>query len=767
MLLRSKRIRGVDEKLLTMDASLYLPRGVPAATLSLLAAVLLYLAIGKALPILYHHSHRQPRGYRAASRGVATKPPAPARPEPPHHASLQLYRELYHKLHNLEDHPEVTPQARYTLIALFSSAIQFNGSLQDGGIMSCNEHGPNGLEAFLERDQDAIFTRWEHYMRGRRNGGPRCMFKDQQEARHWLKQNAPLKYVDGAWLGHISAAAAPFAFRDVVKCLWQTLSEEYGDGDLNKNHVHVYRKLMKEHAPELPYAANSAEFVNTCRGSTDAAVWRAAVAQLLLSVFAHEFFPELLGYNMHFERVTLQTLVAAKELKELGIDPYYFHLHTSIDNSDTGHSAMAVYAATQYLDKMERHGNGAEAREKAWKRIQIGYALSQYLDQAPPSSADTHPTRDKPRAMAAAADTEKKLIDILRAKGVASGRLHCGSSVKLGSRKLGEWLSPEFLVSPERESEFMHCLANAGYWVRRGNSAESRLVREFSWGGRMFGAFTNVEIDVLKAWIDSLSDNNPPLLPYWSFSERPVSSADENPRYRDIPGDSLAASLPSVLDSCSQWRAESGAPPSVCAEAIRRSRLCISGTVDMTRLLPLWFAHLCLLQHLISIPFESASRAGCAILRLLRAQGGFCVESAGVAGMDEARRTDVVGILELGLEMAQEAGLVVPQSLEEALEMWPSDSANTMLHLSTRPKRSSGLLVGISWAFIDLHGAVSSYEHTEFLSPKSCHILSIICQRERESLTEYVEELQDDNLVCQRIRQGYAWGTQQIQSCFG
>ena len=628
-----------------------------------------------------HQVLRRHRGRPAGDRGVILNQSPGHQPQQSEDESLVLYKELYFKLHNLEDYPEILPQARNILIALLSRALLFMSTSGEPGILSCGEYTPNTLRNFLQHQQDEMSRRWEQYVLQRKHGCPRKMFKDREDAIHWLKQMAPLKYVDGAWLGHINNVTAPFSIHSVVKNAWQILSEEYGDGDLKKHHVYIYNKLMRGLVPGLP-RADTVSFIEPGHGLTDTSTWRSAVAQLLISLFPHEFFPEILGFNVHFESIKLETLIVAKELRELNIDPYYFNLHTSIDNADSGHTAMAIHAANQYLEQI-RSTHGVQEQRRAWKRVQIGFVLSGYLEQKSASPDIPQPAGGS----LGMTDVEERFINIIRAKSAASQKIHCNSGVKFGGRTLAEWLDTTYLSSPEAQMEFVRSLGNATYWVQKGNSKQSRLVRELSWGGRMFGSFTNLEVDVVKAWIESLK-NEPQL--YWHFSGRPTPPVDEILPPGNILMDYPVFSPIPVLDVCAPQLGI------LHPSSVHTSSLNIGANVDVTKLLPLWFTHPCLLQSLVSIPFKSMTIARCAVLRFLRAQAGFDIESAGIAGMDEARRTDVVGILELGVEMARQAGLTVPQSLKEALEEWPSDFAVAMLHLSMRPNKNSGLLLGLS-----------------------------------------------------------------------
>ena len=52
--------------------------------------------------------------------------------------------------------------------------------------------------------------------------------------------------------------------------------------------------------------------------------------------------------------------------------------------------------------------------------------------------------------------------------------------------------------------DIMDHQSNFRPWVRRGDSARSRLVQELSWGGKMFGSFTQNEVEAVKRWIEEL-----------------------------------------------------------------------------------------------------------------------------------------------------------------------------------------------------------------------------------------------------------------------
>ena len=185
---------------------------------------------------------------------------------------------------------------------------------------------------------------------------------------------------------------------------------------------------------------------------------------------------------------------------------------------------------------------------------------------------------------------------------------------------------------------------------------------------------------------------------------------------------------------------------------------------DMSIILPIWFTSPCLLESLICIPARTTSIAASAVVRLLRAQGGFETEGSVVAGMDEARRLDSIGLIDLGLEMVESLGVARPASLKQVLTAWPSDFALQMLELSMKPMANRGLLIGLSWAFVDMHEAMVS---STLLSPVNRAALSQISHRERECLKMCFDELKDEKVHRDGFWKGYVLGMVKVRSCFG
>ncbi|KAH8591721.1 hypothetical protein B0O99DRAFT_674944 [Bisporella sp. PMI_857] len=146
------------------------------------------------------------------------------------------------------------------------------------------------------------------------------------------------------------------------------MSEELVDGDLVKQHVRIYRELMGDIESGLS-SRDSLGFVNSRHGLSESCVWKAAVAQPLISLFPHEFLPEMLGFNVHYEVLTWDTLRAIKEWKELKLNDYCFLLYVPIDIADSRHTTISYQTVVDYISYIQEkkvslppteHGGGSK-----------------------------------------------------------------------------------------------------------------------------------------------------------------------------------------------------------------------------------------------------------------------------------------------------------------------------------------------------------------------------------------------------------------------
>jgi hypothetical protein len=662
---------------------------------------------------------------------------------------LDLYKGLYFKLHNLEQHPTVLTQARDVLISLFAEKLsETNGSGK--GILSLETFDAGKLAAFLKAQDDDLSLRWESYLERRKSGGPREMLKDLDHAKWWLKQISPAKMVDGAWLGHIHKISTPFSLRPITKKAWQVMSEELGDGDLAKNHVFLWRDLMDDIKADLP-APHDEDFIHPRHQLDKSHIWKAATAQLLISIFPHEFLPEILGFNLQYEMLTWDTMRAIKELKELKLNDYYFLLHISIDNADSGHTAMAMHAVISYMTHLQETEDEATVQQ-AWKRIQTGFILSERLPTSPDAEIVDQATHGD------SSQLEAQVLTIFKAKAAVSHKLHCASRVKIKGRKLADWLDPASFESAEWQQDFIKALVDSNAWIRQGDSAGSGLMRLLAWDGKMFGAFTQMEVEVVRRWIDSLGGSVvADAKTYWDFTGRKsVSSAIA---FQDLDIRSDYPVFSTVIES-------PDSPSKMLSMTELNASIGRSAKVNITALLPLWFAHASILEGFVATPSRTMTVSAGAVIRVLRAQYGFEAEGEGVAGTDEYNRTECIDLVDIGREMMSRADLPAATCIKDILQHESDSSAAIkLMDLSMRPVEQRERLLGMAWAFVSLHEFLARSQHVGILSDKSRAALDDIAVRERVGLQVCLDEISKDDSAFAKFCDGFTLARRGIMAC--
>jgi hypothetical protein len=314
------------------------------------------------------------------------------------------------------------------------------------------------METWITERSEAIGAEYNAYLKQRRDGAPRRYFTTKAHALFFLKHVAPTKLVDGAWLYGVLERWDDPDFRPLI----QTYLEELGDGVPDKNHVVLYKKLLASHGCDQWQDVEETHFVQ-------------GAIQLALAYDAEHFLPEIIGYNLGYEQLPLHLLITAYELNELGIDPYYFTLHITVDNGGTGHAFKAVQALQQLLP---RCGDTAAFL----RRVQDGYRLNDL-------GASTN-------SVIAEFDLEAELVHIMATKSVVGKNMH-SDYCRVGGRGINDWLS-----DPQQIPAMLGELEKAG-WIQRGQPADNsrfwRLIQ--SERAEMFGVFSAYEQQILSDWI--------------------------------------------------------------------------------------------------------------------------------------------------------------------------------------------------------------------------------------------------------------------------
>jgi hypothetical protein len=324
---------------------------------------------------------------------------------------------------------------------------------------------PEDLAAWMTEGIEATGIRYQAYLARRKAGGEREFFRSRSHALSFLRQVAPTKLVDGAWLYGLLAQWRNPRFADLV----HTYVEELGDGSSEKNHVFLYRRLLQSHGIDDWAAQDDAHFEQ-------------GALQLALATCTADFLPEVIGFNLGYEQLPLHLLITAYELNELGIDPYYFTLHVTVDNAASGHAQRAVKAVLSALPQLE-------GREEFWRRVRNGYRLND--------------TGLGTNAAIAAFDLHEEMLDVLARKS-AEGRAAHSDYCRIEGKTVNEWLA-----SKEHVSDFVAALERKG-WLRRGQDPAQSRFWQLLHGERaeMFGVFSEYELQVIYDWIrgDACSD---------------------------------------------------------------------------------------------------------------------------------------------------------------------------------------------------------------------------------------------------------------------
>ena len=303
-----------------------------------------------------------------------------------------------------------------------------------------------------------VARQYADYLQQRKEGGPRQFFSNKAHALFFLQAVAPTKLVDGAWLYGLLRHWRDPRFEGLI-C---TYLEELGDGNPAQNHVVIYRKLLAEHG--LQDTARSPTSV-TCKARCN---WRWVSAPI-------EFLPEVIGYNLGYEQLPLHLLISAYELSELGIDPYYFTLHVTIDNASTGHAQKAVQSVLQLLPL---EGD----RETFLRRVALGYRLND-LGQGS-------------RAIIESFDLYAEVLNMLERKRPFGQHMH-SDYCRFEGKTVNQWLS-----SPEQLPGFLAALENKGWIKRHQDPQASRFWQLIDGdGAAMFGVFSPYEKQLLHDWI--------------------------------------------------------------------------------------------------------------------------------------------------------------------------------------------------------------------------------------------------------------------------
>ncbi|MNU73444.1 hypothetical protein D3C71_629260 [compost metagenome] len=317
---------------------------------------------------------------------------------------------------------------------------------------------PEQLLSWAEKHCADVARDYASYLAERQHGAGRRYFTNKAHALYFLQRVAPTKEVDGAWLEGVLERWRDHRFDGLLT----TYLEELGKGDPRQNHVRIYRTLLAEHDCDDQQGLDDEHFLQ-------------GAIQLALGRCGADFMPEVIGYNLGYEQLPLHLLISAYELRELGIDPYYFTLHVTIDNVSSGHGRKAVQSLLELMPL-------DEGREEFYRRVALGYRLN---DLGLGSTA-----------VIQSFELQHEVIAMLERKRVFGQHMH-SDYCRLEGQTVNQWLS-----SPGHIADFLAAMERKG-WIKRHRSPDESRFWQLIEGSTaaMFGVFSGYEKQLIHDWI--------------------------------------------------------------------------------------------------------------------------------------------------------------------------------------------------------------------------------------------------------------------------
>jgi hypothetical protein len=402
-------------------------------------------------------------------------------------------RDYFYYLMNIDAHVDFLPKARELVHAFLAEAWR----KQDLAGQT-DEHWrffPYSREALDDRldeiyngfvlENDALHNSFvlESDSAAQRAG---ALPTTREAAIYGLLQMAPFNQLDGAWLRN---ATPPGPISELGAMLFQIYMDELGDALPERQHCNVYTDLLKSVGIYLP-DLNTRAYADDPRFLDSA--FTVPVFILAISQFSQEFFPEILGMTLYLEWSSIGLVPKVDQLKAFGIDPHFFVLHVGIDNTASGHGAIAKRAVQLYLDQLQQ-AEGQAAVQAAWQRIWNGYVAFGVLGSL---GDDIASHQAKPATL------HDRMVAMITAKAPYASLNH--RTKQLGPNRINDWF-----LDPEG---FMSELVKAGIVVP-GKPEISPIFQLTGFNGPMFHVFTPDELQLWHDWIVSLGDATVPPVP--------------------------------------------------------------------------------------------------------------------------------------------------------------------------------------------------------------------------------------------------------------
>lgn len=434
-------------------------------------------------------------------------------------------REYFHIMLNVESYPDFLPTAR-------DLAERYLGAARD---LQRSAECPDDLRPFTYSTR-VLRSRLEQIYTAAAQSADSFSLADTQLTRAMLierlVQMAPFNQADGAWLRNVGRIGP---IDEVHSLLFHVWMDELGNGDPKLNHSNIYTDLLHSVGIYLEPVSSRAYIEN--ERIVDSA-FTSPLFQLVIAEFSEDYLPEIIGMTLYLEWAVVAVKPQVAIMEALGIDPMFYSLHIGIDNSATGHGAMAKRTTELYLDEVRASG-GDKAMQEAWSRIWDGYvafATTGGLGE------------DFRRKVQRRPNPGQRVAEMMRRKAHFGAQNH-------GTKRIGDNTINNWFADP---AGFMRELVRSGYIIP-GDVDDSPFFELLRPTGPMFRIFTDDEIRVWENWTRSLADTTTPSEPETDVATLMVRMVETlRARQQGTPGhdtNQLTGTTPdgTITEPVSRW----------------------------------------------------------------------------------------------------------------------------------------------------------------------------------------------------------------------
>jgi hypothetical protein len=272
-------------------------------------------------------------------------------------------RDLFWRLLNLSDHPEVLADAKAYADYWLNWAEDFSND---------PAHCPPEQTFFAYTEQalqDRLDLIYQEIVKEAAESDPAApdnLIRTREQVISRIIQLAPFNLLDGAWLRNVGRTGP---IDEVRALLYSIAMDEMGDGDISRNHCNIYRDLCHS-AGYYPPPIESREFAFDPQFLDSA--FQVPAFELAISQFTEDYYPEVLGMTLQLEWEVVELKGTRDLLTYFGFNPHFYVMHIGIDNAVNGHGQRAADAVRLYLQNIRLAG-GEDAVQAAWRRIWNGY----------------------------------------------------------------------------------------------------------------------------------------------------------------------------------------------------------------------------------------------------------------------------------------------------------------------------------------------------------------------------------------------------------